>query len=441
MDTCSGNCDAGRYEYLYQGQRFLEFGDSDTKAMAGLYVFPARIYDPDQMRWTSLDAEFDSISPYTAMSNNWVNFRDPDGNVVTFWIAVGLGAFAGVTFAIGAMFANSKKTNRALTTLRALNAAQLHYKGFLIIHIFREGLLAYHPIPQLDRVLHIMQVPTNMVLLLTFLLMTKKWVTGGQKSVTDTTPNYNSGSWAQITGIILSKTVWQAIIGALSYLGTGGQAVVTVYPALVLGELNYMYVAHRFKIKRVKNFWEGTGVPNQIVTVMNSTKALFLYGMTGAVASTFVLGGMWQGYGNPPPTLYWGHNKGLALKGPGIGWNALTMVVVEGIIYLFWISSQGALYLRQIVKHSSGTINMVLPQHRINTTIAPTPTNPTAQPSTTTLQMVSTRSTLNNNPNENDDDAANDSEDEDQKSQSDGRTQNINPGLQEEENDDSSEKP
>jgi|TARA_R110002124_G_scaffold280685_5_gene454220 hypothetical protein len=129
------------------------------------------------------------------------------------------------------------------------------------------------------------------------------------------------------------------------------------------------------------------------------------------------------------------------LKGPGIGWNALTMVVVEGIIYLFWIGTQGALYLRQIVKHSSGNINTVIPQHGINTFIAPTPTSPTAQPNTTALQLVSTHSVINNNPNENDDDAANDSEDEDQKSQSDGRTQNVNPELQGDGTDDSSEKP
>lgn len=117
------------------------------------------------------------------------------------------------------------------------------------------------------------------------------------------------------------------------------------------------------------------------------------------------------------------------------------MVVVEGIIYLFWIGTQGALYLRQIVKHSSGNINTVIPQHGINTFIAPTPTSPTAQPNTTALQLVSTHSVINNNPNENDDDAANDSEDEDQKSQSDGRTQNVNPELQGDGTDDSSEKP
>ena len=96
------------------------------------------------------------------------------------------------------------------------------------------------------------------------------------------------------------------------------------------------------------------------------------------------------------------------MKGPGIGWNALTMVVVEGIIYIFWIGSQGLLYLYQSSQHSSGTINTALPH---------------------------------NNPNENDDDAANDSEDEDQKSQSDGRTQNVNPELQGDGTDDSSEKP
>ena len=56
-------------------------------------------------------------------------------------------------------------------------------------------------------------------------------------------------------------------------------------------------------------------------------------------------------------------------------------------------------------------------------------------------QLVSTHSVINNNPNENDDDAANDSEDEDQKSQSDGRTQNVNPELQGDGTDDSSEKP
>ncbi|WP_288904984.1 RHS repeat-associated core domain-containing protein [uncultured Sneathiella sp.] len=350
-DSCYGTCEVGQYEYLYQGQRFLEFGADKQNTLAGLYAFPARLYDPDQMRWASLDEAFDSISPYTAMANNWVNFTDPDGNVVTFWIAVGLAGFTGITLAVGALFRNSSSTNMALTTIRALNAAQLHYKGFLIIHIVREGLIAFGPRPQFDRVLHILQVPVNMMLLLTFLLMTKNWVTGGRPSVTGTTPRYNRGSWRQIAGVILSKTAWQAVIGYASYRGIGAQAVITVYPALVLGELSYMLAAHQFRIRQRNDFWADPDVPASIASVMNSRRASFLYGMSGATVSTLVLGGMWQGYGNPPPTRYWGHRQGLVSGQAGIAWNALTMIVVEGIIYIFWIGTQEALYRILVIRH------------------------------------------------------------------------------------------
>lgn len=354
-DSCHGTCEAEHYEYLFQGQRFLEFGVNKQNALTGLYAFPARLYDPDQMRWASLDAAYDSVSPYTAMSNNWVNFTDPDGNVVTFWIAVGLAGFTGVTLAVGALFRNSSSTNMALTTIRALNAAQLHYKGFLIIHIVREGLIAFGPRPQFDRVLHILQVPVNMFLLLAFLMMTKNWVTGGQPSVTGTTPRYNRGSWRQITGIILSKTAWQAIVGYASYRGIGAQAVITVYPALVLGEISYMLVAHLFRIGQRNDFWAHPDIPVSIVSVMNSRRALFLYGMSGATVSTLVVGGMWQGYENPPPTRYWGHRHGLVSGPAGIAWNALTMVVVEGIIYIFWIGTQEVLYRILVVRHRNST--------------------------------------------------------------------------------------
>lgn len=82
---------------------------------------------------------------------------------------------------------------------------------------------------------------------------------------------------------------------------------------------------------------------------------MFLYGMSGATVSTLVVGGMWQGYENPPPTRYWGHRHGLVSGPAGIAWNALTMVVVEGIIYIFWIGTQEVLYRILVVRHRNST--------------------------------------------------------------------------------------
>jgi len=80
-DGCSAACPARAYAWRYQSHRYILLADAGEAAgyQPGLQDFEARFYDHGQGRFLNADLAGASISPYTAMANDWANMIDPDG--------------------------------------------------------------------------------------------------------------------------------------------------------------------------------------------------------------------------------------------------------------------------------------------------------------------------------------------------------------------------
>jgi RHS repeat-associated protein len=80
-DNCSSACPAREYAYRYQSHRYILLASAGDQAgyQPGLQDFKARFYDHGQGRFLNTDLAGASISPYTAMGNDWVNNIDEDG--------------------------------------------------------------------------------------------------------------------------------------------------------------------------------------------------------------------------------------------------------------------------------------------------------------------------------------------------------------------------
>ncbi|GLQ06766.1 hypothetical protein [Sneathiella chinensis] len=291
--------------------------------------------------WDALLTEMQSVVPDLTISPSEWETMEAETPPYQLWFIIAAAIFFAVTMVYGCQ-RNREEATIAPRWLRQLNIAQGHYSGFLLGHILREALKASGAgTPQIERILHIATIPANMAIAMGTGFPFSPLVAGPGDEGADVLaglPTYNLNGASQVQLMILYKAMTQALVALVSYAGLGNQAPSTVYPALALGEFLYMVSRRQRGAAAPLPIWAGES--EEIRNRLETGPVNLLYGLPGAVGSTFLVGGMWQGYSSTPPEDYWGHEWGLASGPLGIGWNVLTMIAVEEIIYLGWIGAQ-----------------------------------------------------------------------------------------------------
>jgi hypothetical protein len=302
--------------------------------------------------WSALLTELQSAVPNTTISDTEWREAEAETPPYQLWFILAAAVFFAVTMVYGGYRNRQAEGDRA-RWLRQLNVSQGHYSGFLLGHALREVLRASGVGgAQIDRILHIATIPANMGIAMGTGFPFSPIVTGRgelRDEVLGSLPTYNVNGFSQVQLVIFLKAMVQSVVAFLSYLGIGQQAVSTVYPSLVIGEFLYMVSVGRGRNTSPPHLWANESP--EVRRQLESNYANLLYGMPGALGATFLVGGMWQGYTSDPPNGYWGQSFGAAEGGLGVGWNTLTMIAVEEIIYIGWIASQYLGYRRYRSRH------------------------------------------------------------------------------------------
>ncbi len=302
--------------------------------------------------WSALLTELQSAVPDTTISDTEWREAEAETPPYQLWFILAAAVFFAVTMVYGC-HRNRQAEGNTARWLRQLNVSQGHYSGFLLGHALREILRVSNiGNAQIDRILHIATIPANMGIAMGTGFPFSPMITGQgelRDQVLGSLPRYNLNGFSQVQVVIFLKAMVQSLVALLSYLGIGRQAISTVYPSLVIGEFLYMVSFGRNQNMPPSYLWANESP--EVRSRLESNYANLLYGIPGAVGSTFLVGGMWQGYSSDPPNGYWGQSFGAAEGSLGIGWNTLTMITVEEIIYIGWIASQYLGYQRYRNRH------------------------------------------------------------------------------------------
>ena len=246
-DTCSGDCDARDYRYLYQGHRYLPLEQTASGYTDGLHDFGARLYSHDQGRFLNTDLVADGFSPYVAMKSDWINYGDLDGRAGLLWWLISVGGMITSFASIGSFYrAPNAGGPASLAVIRnpanVLRIAFSHYPGVWTIASMFEtiDLFAGDQVLSGETRAEIGQwtLTTNAVLFEGFQSFPQANRALGAGAVVIPYPSFTN--WRLVSLYITIKAVLTLIVANSILLGSSGTTMAAMM--LTTGDVTYTYV-------------------------------------------------------------------------------------------------------------------------------------------------------------------------------------------------------